>query len=265
MTEFNIEIISLAGDHPRKRFQSAQMLHLGLEANFIDATTPNDLPKEMMAKLTSAWARPLRETEVALTHSHYTAWQRVVAAKRPALILEDDAVLCESLPSILSELSSTPILEFVQLETFNVPKLIDKNLKALDSQPYEIGRLYRDRGGAAAYLLWPGAARKLIKSLEKSYPPADAAIHLAPKILRHQVVPACAIQAMHVSVHSINYDTIREIVPSSVTIVPKPGYDNSLQWLRHKSRRFIIALVIARKKLISRKFANYRLVRFTGE
>ena len=39
MTDFNIEIISLAVDHPRKKFQSAQMLHLGLKASFIDATT----------------------------------------------------------------------------------------------------------------------------------------------------------------------------------------------------------------------------------
>lgn len=113
MTDFNIEIISLAGDHARKKFQLAQMLHLGLEANFIDATTPNDLPKEMMAKLTSAWARPLREAEVALTHSHRTAWQRVIAAKRPTLILEDDAILCESLSSVLSDLSSTSGFEVV--------------------------------------------------------------------------------------------------------------------------------------------------------
>jgi hypothetical protein len=70
MTDFNIEIISLAGDHARKRFQEAQMLHLGLKANFLDATTPNDFPKKVMEKLTSAWARPLRQTEVALTHSH---------------------------------------------------------------------------------------------------------------------------------------------------------------------------------------------------
>ena len=35
MTDFNIEIISLAGDHARKRFQEAQMLHLGLKANFL--------------------------------------------------------------------------------------------------------------------------------------------------------------------------------------------------------------------------------------
>ena len=265
MTDFNIEIISLAGDHARKRFQEAQMLRLGLKADFLDATTPDDLPKEMMEKLTSAWARPLRQTEVALTHSHRTAWKRVLATNRPTLILEDDAVLCESLPTVLSELSSISDLEFVQLETFNVPKLIDKNLKKLKTSHYEIGRLYRDRGGAAAYLVWPGAAEKLINSLEKSYPPADAAIHLAPKILRHQIIPACAIQAMHVSEESIHYDKTRHIVPSSVTIVPKPNYDSSLQWLKHKSRRMIIALVIARKKLVSGKFADYRLVSFTGE
>lgn len=265
MTDFNIEIISLAGDHARKKFQLAQMLHLGLEANFIDATTPNDLPKEMMAKLTSAWARPLREAEVALTHSHRTAWQRVIAAKRPTLILEDDAILCESLSSVLSALSSTSGLEFVQLETFNVPKLIDKNLKPIKTYPYEIGRLHRDRGGAAAYLVWPEAAEKLISSLDRSYPPADAAIHLARKIRRHQVVPACAIQAMHISAESADFDRVAAIVPSSISSVPKPGYDNSLQWLRHKTRRLVISLKVLNQRMVFGKAAEYRLVGYTGE
>lgn len=265
MTNFNIEIISLAGDHARKRFQKAQMLRLGLKASFLDATTPDDLPKEMMEKLTSAWARPLRQTEVALTHSHRTAWKRVLSANRPTLILEDDAVLCESLPTVLSELSSMSGLEFVQLETFNVPKLIDKNLKALLSSPYEIGRLYRDRGGAAAYLVWPDAAQKLVHSLEKSYPPADAAIHLASKIQRHQMVPACAVQAMHVSEESSYYKNVRHIAASSVSAVPKPSYENMLQWLRHKTRRMLISVIILKKTIVSKKLAGYRFIAFTGD
>ena len=265
MTDFNIEIISLAGDHPRKKFQSAQMLHLGLKASFIDATTPYDLPKEVMAKLTSAWARPLRETEVALTHSHRTAWQRVLAAKRPALILEDDAVLCESLPQILSELALKTDLQFVQLETFKVPKLIDKNLKSLTARPYQIGRLYRDRGGAAAYFLWPDAAKKLVNSVQKNYAPADAAIHLAQNIRRHQVVPACAIQAMHIVSGSADFDRVVDIVPSTVTTTPKPSYGSFIKWLRYKSRRAVISFTLLQRKMVSRRLAEYRLVEFTGE
>ena len=268
MTDFNIEIISLAGDHARKKFQLAQMLHLGLEANFIDATTPNDLPKEMMAKLTSAWARPLRETEVALTHSHRTAWQRVIVAGRPTLILEDDAILCASLPEILLELSLTSGLEFVQLETFNVPKLIGKKRKKLKTLPYSIGRLYRDRGGAAAYLLWPEAAKKLVHSVKRSYPPADAALHLAPNIIRHQVVEACAIQAMHmmdICIDSCDWNRISEIAPSSVGVVPKPGYDSWPEWLKYKLRRLSISTILFRKRLVAVGFAEYRLVQYTGQ
>lgn len=265
MTDFNIKIISLAGDHARKKFQIDQMRRLCLTADFIDATTPNDLSEEMMAKLTSAWARPLRETEVALTDSHRRAWQCVVAAKRPALILEDDAVLCGSLPEILHELALKTDLQFVQLETFKVPKLIDKNLQSLTAAPYQIGRLYRDRGGAAAYFLWPDAAKKLVNSVQKNYPPADAAIHLAQNIRRHQVVPACAIQAMHIAPGSADFDRVVDIVPSTVSTAPKPSYDSFIQWLRCKSRRAVMSLITLQRKMVSRRLAEYRLVEFSGE
>lgn len=265
MTDFNIEIISLAGDHARKRFQEAQMLHLGLKANFLDATTPNDLPKKVMEKLTSAWARPLRQTEVALTHSHRTAWQRVIAANRPTLILEDDAVLCESRPQVLCELASKTDLQFMQLETFKVPKLIDKNLQNLIASPYQIGRLYRDRGGAAAYFIWPDGAKKLVNSVRKNYPPADAAIHLAQGIRRYQVVPACAIQAMHIEAGSADFDRVADIVPSTVGTSPKSAYDSYIQWLRCKARRALISFTTLQRKMVSKKLAEYRLVEFSGE
>lgn len=265
MTNFTIEIISLKGDHERKRFQAAQMRRLGLSGNFIDATTPGDLPSELITKLALAWARPLRHSEVALTHSHVKAWKRVISTNCPALILEDDAVLCASLPKVLSELSSTPGLEFVQLETFNAPKLIDKNLKNLRCRPYEIGRLYRDRGGAAAYLLWPEAAKKLVNSVKRNYPPADAAIHLAPNIMRHQVVPACAVQAMNVSADSPDFTTLGDIAPSTISLVPKPGYDSRFQWLKHKARRISISAILLQRKIIALRRGKYELVKYTGE
>ena len=265
MSELKVEIISLKGDHQRKRFQEAQMRRLGLTWGFIDATRPDDLPEELIAKMTSAWARPLRQTEVALTHSHLRAWQRVIVANCPTLILEDDAVLCGSLPQVLSELSSVSGLELVQLETFMAPKLIDRDLESLNSHPYKIGRLYRDRAGAAAYLLWPKAAKKLVHSVREHYPPADAAIHLAPNIIRHQIVPACALQAMHVSKDSPLYNSVVGIAPSSVSTVPKPGCDNWRQWLRHKMHRLSISWILLCRKICSLRKGEYRLVEFTGE
>lgn len=264
MANFEVLIISLAGDHIRKRFQEDQTKNLGLKAKFMDAATPDNLPTGLLEKFSSAWARPLRTTEVALTHSHLLAWQNVVKTEKPTLILEDDAVLCSSISAVLDVLSSKSDLELVQLETFNVPKLVHKKPEYLNIAEYQIRKLYRDRGGAAAYFLWPKAAKKLIASVERCYPPADAAIHLAPGIVRHQIIPACAIQAMNVSKDSVYFEKLVDIAPSSVGLVSKPGYESKVQWLKHKARRLAISFVLFKRIIVAFRSGEYKTVHFTS-
>jgi glycosyl transferase family 25 len=262
---FNVIIISLRGPSPRKKFQEEQMAKLGLNARFLDASTPENLPFGILEKFTSAWARPLRSTEVALTHSHILAWKQTIKAGKPTLILEDDAILCTSIGNILHKLSSNEDLELVQLETFNAPKLLGSRRESLQLGEYELRSLYRDRGGAAAYLLWPQAAESLIKSIRYNYPPADAAIHLAPGIKRHQVIPACAIQAMNLSPQHPMYARVVGIASSSVSCIPRPRYVSKRQWLKHKLRRLKISFTLFKRKLFAMQDGTQVKVEFSGD
>ncbi len=258
-------VISFAGPHGRKAFQERQLKRLGLPVTFIDAATPDTLPEEKLNRLANAWARPLRSVEVALTQSHVLAWQQIVHSGKPALILEDDAVLCNSTPDILDALMRKPGLEFVQLETFVSPKRVGMAAEALGVKDYALHRLYRDRGGAAAYLVWPAAAKKLLTSVEDRYPPADAAIFLAPGITRHQLVPAGAIQIMHLSPDHPLFGDAKGVGGTSVAATPRPGYTSRAHWLRHKLRRLSVSLRVFGRDLSGLGKSQNRTVDFTGD
>ena len=265
LKNFNIIIISIKGSHKRKDFQKNQLGNLQLNATFMDAVTPNDLTPAVLEKYSTSWARPLRKTEIALTHSHAKAWQHSIETNKPILILEDDVVLCDSLPLILQSVFLRDDLEFVQLETFGEPKLLCKMPESLCIQDYRLHKLYRDRGGSAAYIIWPKTAKKLIYSVKKTYPPADAAIHLAPGIRRHQISPACAIQAMKVPKDSIDFERVSDIAPSSVSNVSKPDYGSYTQWLMHKTCRLMISLELFKRILAATFSAEYQKVNYTGK
>lgn len=263
--EFDILIISLSGSHPRKSFQEKQATRLNLSIEFLDATTPETLDSKILADFTTAWARPLRPTEVALTHSHLSAWKRCLKAGRPTLILEDDAILCASTPAILADISLRPDLQLVQLETFNHPKILGKVPEAINIGNYRVRRLYRDRGGAAAYLIWPDTAEKLIESIQNSYPPADAAVDLAPGIRRFQIVPAVAIQAMKVSQDSSIFDEVASIATSNMRSAPRPRYGSKIKWIGFKMRRLGISMRLFKRRILAMKNGVEELVLYTGE
>lgn len=265
LESLSIIVISLKGPHKRKDFQKYQFEKLRLNATFMDAVTPDDLTPSTLEKYAVAWARPLRKTEIALTHSHAKAWRHSIEINKPVLILEDDVILCESLPSVLQFIALRDDLELVQLETFGEPKLLCKAPENLCIRDYRLYTLYRDRGGAAAYIIWPKTAKKLISSVRKSYPPADAAIHLASGIRRHQISPACAIQAMKVPKDSVDFERVRDIAPSSVSNVSKPDYGNYTQWLMHKTRRLLISLKLFKRILAATFSAEYKKIDYTGK
>ena len=66
----------------------------------------------------------------------------------------------------------------------------DKKIAEVNS----ILRLYQDRSGAAAYLLWPTGAIKLLAEADNTAGLADAIICRAYNLHSFQIEPACAIQ-----------------------------------------------------------------------
>jgi glycosyl transferase family 25 len=132
----------------------------------------------------------MRVTEMALCASHMAVWVRVQALGEPCLVLEDDAVLAADLPAFLAAVLGLSGVEHISLETRSRKKLIGR--KAHPQAP--VRRLYQDRTGSAAYVLWPEGARKLLAHARRAGAPSDALISSTYDMVSWQADPALAVQ-----------------------------------------------------------------------
>lgn len=170
-----------------------QLTALGLPFELLDATTPETLTPLATDPYWTLWERPLRTTEMAAMASHRAAWARVVAENAPMLILEDDAVLHADAPGFLHKIEAIPEAELVTLETRGRAKL----LAATPHPKAPMHRLWQDRTGAAAYVLRPSAARKLLARVARAPGLADGILCAAYDVAAWQAVPALAVQLDH--------------------------------------------------------------------
>ena len=192
-------VINLASDVSRMAFQREQMGALGLEWERLEAIAPDDLSVPPEDSRWQRWQRPLRAVEIAILESHYKAWGRVVAADAPLLIVEDDAMLAAEVPDLLRRLDDAPGCDHVTLEVRNRKKLVGGRHPTLPMR-----RLYQDRAGAAAYVLWPSGARVLRSRAALEPGLADAVISAAYAMNSWQAEPALAIQLDHCEAYGIS-------------------------------------------------------------
>ena len=189
----NIYIINLASAHERAAFQTKQFLRLGLNFEIVSAVSTADVSEEYYRHVAFDWERPLSRAEVSCYLSHRSLWQRVIDENTPALILEDDAYVCDDLPQLLNEMSEMTI-NYINLETRGRKKVVSKNIE-YDVYGYKFRHLYYGGTGAAAYLLWPEGARRLLAIEERSgFALADAQICRTRMGGALQVDGAAAIQ-----------------------------------------------------------------------
>ncbi len=184
-------MINCADATDRLDFQTWQLGEMGFEFIRVDAFTPENLP-HVRESYWGKWRRPLRPTERARLLSHGLAWDWV-CENGPALIIEDDAVLARSVPEILQNLESVSDMEYLSLEVRGRRKLLGKT-----SIPIAHGiashRLYLDRLGSAAYVLWPNGAKKLIRRAAKGAVSIEGIAQWARGMKCYQADPACAVQ-----------------------------------------------------------------------
>ena len=183
-------IINIASATERMGFMAAQMDALGLDWERIEAVTPATLEPPAEDPVWHRWQRPLRVTEMALCASHRVAWARVVALGEPCVVLEDDAVLSSGLPAFLEAVGSLSGVEHISLETRSRKKLVGRKLHA----KAPMRRLYQDRTGSAAYVVWPEGARRLIAHADRAGAPSDALISSTYDMASWQADPALAVQ-----------------------------------------------------------------------
>jgi len=182
-------ILNLADQTERMGVMAAQMAHFALDFERVEAVTPATLSRPANDLYWQQWQRPMRDTEKAVLESHQKAWKRVMQLDEPCLILEDDALLAKGTCALLDRVRNITVIDHLTLEARGRKKLVGKKLGNLP-----LRRLYQDRTGAAAYVLWPSGARKLLAHTATTGQLADGAICSAYTLNSFQADPALAIQ-----------------------------------------------------------------------
>ena len=189
-----IFVINLPGAKERNKLQKDQLTKLDLKYKILNAISVEDISKDTYKKHYYDWQRPLRKTEIACYFSHQYAWNRVIKSKKPALILEDDAIHSKFLPEILENLNKLQNVDLINLENRSRKKFVSKSYEDIACQS-KLLRLYQDRTGAAGYVLWPSGAKKLIQyEINKGIGLTDAQITSCHSLKAFQVEPSPIIQ-----------------------------------------------------------------------
>jgi len=246
MSAIKALVISVETAKARRVMQRHQLKERGIIGDIIDAVTPKDISDDELAKLSFSWARPLIPGELACALSHRKAWIHAAQQNEPTLVLEDDVLLSEDIADVLRVLSQGPDLGYISLEYYDQAKLLTKP-EPLKNLGYGVSRMYRDRGGAAAYVVWPKTAAKILKAQNGKTPLADAAINLTPNIRLHQLEPACAVQANVMArkhPEFADHDVTKMVAPSA-----RPPYPSKLHYLKCKLRRLHCSLLLTVRKI----------------
>jgi len=224
-------VISLPNAKERRDFQQNQLSKLGLEFAFLDATSIHDLNEATYKQHYQDWQRPLKTTEVACYYSHRRAWDKIIQSNRPALILEDDALLSKCVPELLKDFADKENTDLINLENRARKKFVSRSGESIACNS-ELLRLYQDRTGAAGYILWPSGAKKLIQCEErKGIALADAHITACNNLTVYQVEPSPIIQLDHCEYYDIKNPISNNASDSSVSSRNNPK-GGMFFWLR---------------------------------
>lgn len=247
-------IINLARSTDRMTFMEGQMARLGLPWERIEAVTPATLSPPPDDPVWHRWQRPLRVTEMALCASHMAAWRRVLALGVPCLVLEDDAVLSGGTPAFLEQVAGLPGIDHISLETRNRKKLVARRMHP----EAPIRRLWQDRTGSAAYVVYPGGARLLLAHAERAGAPSDALISSTYAMRSFQADPALAVQLDQCAAYGLP-----QPIPTASTIdaVTKPGFapdTTALRRLAFRIRRIGAQMRMGLRQLLRSPVAERR-------
>ena len=193
----------------RWRFQQAQCRSLALDFERVAAVLFENLSPDRNDDFWLTWERHLIDAEKSAFCSHRNAWRRVLENGANTLILEDDAVLSKNLSVFLRQFEDDNSFDHITLETRGRLKLIGKTINS------GICRLYLDRCGAAAYILSPKGASKLLDQYMNETALADAAIALAHNLKSYrQCIEILEINKQSASIfYSLSYlDWYQEII-----------------------------------------------------
>lgn len=249
-------LINLDQQVQRLAFQTEQLKALQLPFVRLPACTPDDPEAQQAGAYWDSWQRPLSGAERACLISHKRAWQAVVRSGQPGLILEDDAWLSVHAPHTLAALANCQGIDHVSLEHRQRKKLLGTAAVRLTPQSH-LRRLYQDRTGAAAYVLWPSGAHKLLAMAQTQCGLADALICACPGLVSHQVEPALSIQ-----LDQSHFWGLTPPIQTTSAISPTaPGAKTARQW-GQRWRRWAAQWAMGWRHLRHALQAQRRMVHF---
>ena len=195
-------VINLAEAVDRMNFMAAQMDGLGLDFTRIEAVTPDMAMQAGSEAYWHSWERPMNGGERACLLSHMSVWRKVADGCRPALVLEDDALLSSHVAEVVKGAQDLEGIDHLTLEVRGQRKLVAPDAEVTVAG-HKVLRLYQERSGAAAYLLWPSGARKLLQNASRRAGLADAVISRSYELASYQLEPAGAVQLDRARVYGI--------------------------------------------------------------
>jgi glycosyl transferase family 25 len=247
-----IRVINVASATTRMAFQDEQLTRLGLNYQRIDAITPNNLSPLSDDPNWTIWERPMRDIEKALYASHRSVWAMIATEDGPCLVLEDDAILSAQAPQFLTAVETETGIDHISLEVRNRAKYVAKT----PHPSLPLRRLYQDRTGAAAYIMWPDGAAKL---LARPVGLADAVICAAYNQTSFQADPALAIQIDQCEIYGV---PVPIQVSSAPLSQPKPDVSafSKKQQTRFRQRRIVSQIRMAVRSLRRVGVAQRRMI-----
>ncbi len=240
-------VINLANRADRMELMADQLDKLSLSFVRLEATKPEETKSAMNEAYWESWERPLRLAERACLLSHRSAWEIIAEQLDQVLVLEDDALLTKYVPEILDGISNWDFIDHLSLETRSRKKLLARfPIDQVKTPPkvHKIFELYQDRSGAAAYVLSPSGARKLLANSLLSAGLADAVICRCNQLLSFQVDPAAAIQIDQAVRYGVNPPI--QTRSAIATIGSSEGLNKTFS---HRRRRICSQVTMGLKRL----------------
>jgi len=252
-------VINLESATERMTFQIQQLNSLKIPFQRLAAYEIDNVHNIIYQRNYKTWQRPMSISEVSCFFSHKNAWDLIIKENQAMLILEDDALLSQNLPNILEEISILKNIDYINLEERKKRKKLLANSSIQEFCNSNLIRLYQGRSGAAAYILWPSGAKKLLQQMNnKGIGIADKFINENYLLNAYQLEPAPVIQLDQCKLYGLEspFD-----VNSSIN---KKTSDNNFQW-HFKIRRIIGQLKIGINYLRHFHHATRRKVEISNQ
>ncbi|MFM2074271.1 MAG: hypothetical protein RJB34_576 [Pseudomonadota bacterium] len=253
-----VYIISLASAEHRRAFQEAQAQRLGFEPVWFAAVGVNEISDAFFLQHAFQWERALKKTEVACFMSHLNIWRTIAAGDSPAVVLEDDVILggqwFENIRSLAQHAQADCIcLEAWGKKILGVPQMVG-HLK--------LQQLHLNSAGAAAYLLWPSGARRLLSKYEQQgVALADAFINQTRGWNFLQLVPANALQMNVASEYGLpEYAHSASLIAREMHVSAKPPTITllvAMKWRRFKGELNKACLRLCSNSMGKRDYVPY--------